>query len=86
VKHFILGLSLGLALVACASREYKVYVLSTKDQTLRGPELRDDLPISVCDETPQSKANCYVMLRAEYIKLRNDLIEYKRRLQACEKR
>lgn len=84
-SSFIAGLSLGLLVVACASRSYPVYVLRYREGRLNAHESKNDLPISVCDDTAQSRANCYVMLRSDYIKLSSDLIEIKNQLASCQK-
>lgn len=63
-------------LSACVSHlQYPIYVLNVKEQKLYAHDSKNDLPISVCEETPQSKANCYVILRGDYIRLRRDLAE-----------
>lgn len=85
LKPFALGLGLGLVLVSCASFKYNVYVLKYREGKLNGKTEAKDLPISVCDDTPNSKANCYVMLRADYLLMRSDWIEMDKRLKACEK-
>ena len=85
MRKFILGLGLGLVLVSCASFNYTVYVLKYREGKLNAKDPKNDLPISICDDTPQSKANCYVMLRADYMQIRADYIELQRRLKACEK-
>lgn len=86
LKGFALGLGLGLVLLSCASFKYNVYVLRYREGKLNHKKPEKDLPISVCDDTPQSKANCYVMLRGDYQLLRADYIDMERRLEACEKR
>ena len=86
MRKFILGLGMGLILTACASFDYNVFVLRYKEGKLNSKDPKNDLPISICDDTPQSKANCYVLLRADYIQVRSDFIEMQRRLKACEKR
>lgn len=86
MKHFLLGLLMGLSVLSCATRSYQVYNLRYRQGRLN--DLKDsskDLPISVCDDTIQSKANCYVLLRADYIKFRSDFIEIQQQLAACQK-
>lgn len=85
--YFATGLFLGLTLVACASFPYKHFVLHYRQGILSGPDPKgkQDLPISVCDDTIQSKANCYVMLRADFIQLEKDMDAQKRELDACQK-
>lgn len=60
---------------ACSTLKvnYPVYVLRVKEGKLNAHEEKDDLPLSVCDDTAQSKANCYVILRGDYIRLMRDL-------------
>lgn len=85
MKKFLFGVSLGLVITACASFNYTVYVLKYREGRLNAKDPSKDLPISVCDDTPNSKANCYVMLRSDYALLRSDYIEMQKRLKACEK-
>lgn len=85
MRNFILGLFLGLATISCASVQYKVYVLRYREGKLNARDPKDDLPISACDDTALSKANCYVITRSEYQKLLRDMAEKERRLIACEK-
>lgn len=77
MKRF-LQLIVLVGLVDCTSVQpsidYRVYVLNLKEQKLWANDSKDDLPISVCNDTLQSKANCYIFLREEYIKLRRDLV------------
>lgn len=86
MKNFLIGLFIGLACVSCASVQYKVYVLKYRQGMLFAHLPKDDLPISVCDDTAQSKAMCYVVLKDEYAKMLRDAAEKDRLLQACEKK
>lgn len=85
MRGFILGLFLGLTLVACASFPYRHYVLHYRQGVLSAHDPKDDLPISVCDDTIRSKANCWVMLEADFTQLQKDMIEQKKELDACQK-
>lgn len=86
MKNFIIGLFVGLACISCATVQYQVFVLKYREGMLYAHDQKNDLPISVCDDTPQSKANCYVVLRSEYQKMIRDMTEKDRRLKECEKR
>lgn len=86
MRNIALGILVSLLFVSCTSRSYNYYVLRYREGRLNAHDPKDDLPISVCDDTVQSKANCYVVLRAEYIKIQSDLIEYRRQLAACQKK
>lgn len=68
---------IGLAGHSCTSTKlnYPVYVLRVKENKLNAHDPKDDLPLSVCEDTPQSMANCYVILRGDYIRLRRDLAD-----------
>lgn len=84
MNKFMLGLGLGLVLVSCGSTGYTYYVLKYREGKLNARNPKDDLPISICDDTARSKANCYVILRDEKIKIERDIIELRERLKACE--
>lgn len=76
----LLSLILLGALSGCATRspqsfDYTVYVLRLDEQKLNAKDASGDLPISVCTDTPKSKANCYIFLKDEYIRLRKDLVD-----------
>lgn len=75
------------ALISCASTElqYRYFVLRSKEQKLNAKDPKDDLPLSICDDTPESKAQCYVIRRDEFSKILRDLAEKDQRLKACEK-
>ena len=87
MRAFIVGLFLGLTLTACATFPYKYYVLRYREGRLNGhaSDGSQDLPISICDDTAASKANCFVMLRGDFIQLQKDMDAQKRELDACEK-
>jgi hypothetical protein len=85
VRNFLIGLFLGFTVISCASVQYTVYVLRFREGKLNARVAKDDLPISVCDDTAQSKANCYVILRSEYQKLLRDMAEKDRLLSACQR-
>lgn len=79
-------LILAVVLEGCATLPvYPVRVLHTKEHMLYAHDPKDDLPESVCDDTPQSKANCYVLLRADYIRWARDFAEKDANLKACQK-
>ncbi len=67
---------IGMLGLSCAHRpKYPIYVLRYKEGKLNAHNPKDDLPISVCDDTAQSKANCYIILRGDYIRLMRDFTE-----------
>ncbi len=78
MRLFLLLISLG-ALSSCSTRidppKYKVYVLRLEEKMLFAHEAKDDLPLGVCGDTGESKANCWVFRRDEYLRLMRDLIE-----------
>ena len=74
-----------LALIGCAATwPYPERVLSVQEGLLKGPEPKDDLPLSVCDPDEVSQAQCYVMLREEYRAMRKDYNNLKVRLKELE--
>jgi hypothetical protein len=88
VKRNTLPLILGvLALVSCGSFAYKHYGLdlpSYEKGRLLGPEEKYDLPISVCEPDEQAKGKCICYLEPEHERLMADMIELRKRLEACE--
>ena len=86
MRNFIIGLALGLVVVACGTTKYKYYVLKAREGKLNCKTEAEDLPISACDDTPQSKAVCFVVFRDEKMKMERDLVELRRRLQDAERR
>lgn len=87
MRKLLVSLGLLVSVVACAMRTYPYYILRYRQGTLNHPtDGSKSLPISECDDTALSRANCYVMLRADFIKLNSDLIEAQRQLAACQKK
>lgn len=82
-KLFIM-LMLAVGLSSCTTLSYHPYVLRLKDQKLNAHEAKDDLPLSICDDTVDSKANCYVFRRVDYENLMRDLAEKTEELKACQ--
>lgn len=90
VKKRYLLLCLVFLLVACGSTfPYKWYGLDLPDYSegkLLGPKPKDDLPISRCAPDEVQKGKCVVIFVDEWDRLRNDHIELRVRLDACEKK
>ena len=84
------SLILLVGLASCSSfdptppPEYQVYILRVKENKLNAKTELGDLPLTVCADTSDSKANCYVFLKKEYQKLMHDLVERDIKLKACE--
>lgn len=89
-KRTILTASvLSFALLACAAFPYKWFGIAPLEGqilqgVMKGPEPKDDLPLSTCQPDEQNKGKCIIMLTAEFENLRADLIDTKERLRACE--
>lgn len=81
---FVIGLSIGLTLSACASFTYRHYVLNLEDGTLQGPNPSDDLPISVCARTPEGY-RCITMKIEEFYRLKINYEKMQMRLEELER-
>lgn len=88
------GFAFGVLVAACASVEfpYRDYGLIPSRDLLLGPEAEDDLSLSKeCEPDPDGpgarvKGKCHVFKSAEYLRLKQDYIELRKRLEACEVR
>lgn len=89
------GFAFGVIIAACASAEfpYRDYGVIPSQDKLLGPEPKDDLSlIGACEPDPDPspggpkpvKGKCHVILSAEYLRLKQDYIELRKRLEACE--
>lgn len=90
LRHFALGCVFGISLLGCAGAafNYRYYGLDADlyDGKLLGSdeEGKDDLPFSTCTPTAAHKSPCVVLLEGEFLKLKQDLLETRQRLKACE--
>ncbi len=85
------SLTLLAALVsACATfdatppPEYTVYILNLKDKKLMGKSESTDLQLTTCEDSLESKAQCFVFLKKDYEKLMKDFVERDIKVKACE--
>ena len=86
-RAFAFGMLLGMSLSACAAFfPYKYYGIDCKEcqGTLLGKAPKDDIPLTACKPDAQVKGKCVVLFVDEFERLRADLIEYQKRLEACE--
>lgn len=88
LKHFSLGLLLGIVLIGCAGFSYRYYGLDlpSYDGTLLGPKPEDDISFSVCKPDDQSKGKCVVLKADEFFRLKQEYQDMQERLKACEKK
>lgn len=87
LKHFSLGLLLGIVLIGCAGFSYRYYGLDlpSYDGTLLGPEPKDDIDFKRCMPDDFDKNKCVVMLHEDAMRLKQDYLDTKDKLKACEK-
>jgi hypothetical protein len=86
VRGFVVGIILGLTLAACASATfpYKYYGIDLADKKLLGPTAPDDVSLSVCEATPNDASPCVAMLTDQYLILKDDYLNTKNQLIACQ--
>lgn len=85
-KSFAFGLLFGLVLAGCAGFQYKYYALdaASYEGALRGPEPKDDLPLTECQPDARVRGKCVVMLVDEFRAFRIDYDRIKTQLNECQ--
>lgn len=86
-KQFLAGMGLGLLLAACAgaSFPYKYYGVDLSDSLLLGPTPSDDLSLlQSCMPTATDKSPCTGMLTDAFLAMKQDYIDTKNQLIACQ--
>jgi len=75
-----------LCVASCGAVNYKYFVLNRPDNKLMGKDPKDDLSLDVsCDPDSQNKAKCIVMFTDEFFKSKQELLELRKALDACER-
>lgn len=85
-RHFAFGICFGLLLASCAGFQFKYYALdaASYEGALRGPEPKDDLPLTECQPDARVRGKCVVMLVEEFTKFRVDYDRIKTQLNECQ--
>lgn len=85
-KPFAIGLLFGLILAGCAGFQYRYYALdpASYEGALRGPEPKDDIPLTECQPDARVRGKCVVMLVDEFTAFRVDYERIKTQLKDCQ--
>jgi hypothetical protein len=90
MAKLIAGFLMGVVTVsACASLPvfpFKYYSLDAENYTgtLKGPDASQDVDFKRCLPNSQDAAPCMVMFTASFLKMRDEYLEMKVDLKACE--
>ena len=91
-RSFLLGFGscllmiLGCATAGISYRYYGISGVSFDQGKLLGPSEIDDIPLSKCAPSGESKTPCVVMFSDEFLAFKKDYLDLKQQLIDCQKR